>query len=140
MYLKVLLSIAKNRNEEVPKIFYQFKVMEFLYKQLDLEFEITQIQRRFREAQEAAFKEKSDRPVSGKGNFKKTEVSTSSGLGMGFKLGLPDKLKHLGGLNMSREDKLSLMPKLNFGNFEGQKEEEEEKMIESSSQKLNMKL
>jgi hypothetical protein len=47
MYLKVVLAIAQNRNEQVKNVFFQFRVMEFLYKELDLEFEITQIRDRF---------------------------------------------------------------------------------------------
>lgn len=47
MYLKVVLAIAQNRNDHVKNVFFQFRVMEFLYKELDLEFEITQIRDRF---------------------------------------------------------------------------------------------
>lgn len=47
MYLKVTLNIALNRNEAVKTIFYQFRVMEFFYKEIDLEFELSQIKERF---------------------------------------------------------------------------------------------
>lgn len=57
MYFNVLLAIAKNRSEEITQIFFSFKIMEFLYKQLDLEFEITQIQQRLQQALQAAQKD-----------------------------------------------------------------------------------
>ena len=47
IYLKVVINIALYRNEAIKNIFYQFRVMEFFYKEIDLEFEISQIKERF---------------------------------------------------------------------------------------------
>lgn len=54
LYLKILVEIANNRNSLVPKIFYQFRIMEFLYKEINLEFEIVQIKQEFLDIQNKA--------------------------------------------------------------------------------------
>ena len=47
IYLRVVINIALCRNEAIKNIFFQFRVMEFFYKEIDLEFEISQIKERF---------------------------------------------------------------------------------------------
>lgn len=47
IYLRLLFSIAIDRTEQITNMFYQFRIIEFLYKEVDLEFEISQIRTRF---------------------------------------------------------------------------------------------
>lgn len=47
MYIKTLLHISVNKNEVISKIFYQYKVVDFLTREIDLEFEISNIKERF---------------------------------------------------------------------------------------------
>ena len=49
VHLRLVLSIALNRTELTKNIFYQFRIMEFFYKEIDLEFEVSQKKARFLE-------------------------------------------------------------------------------------------
>ncbi|CAD8067421.1 unnamed protein product [Paramecium sonneborni] len=43
LYIKCLLCIAQNRSEDISRKFYQYRIVEFLTQEIDLEFDITQI-------------------------------------------------------------------------------------------------
>ena len=47
LHIKCLLSIAKYRNEEISNRFYQYRILEFFTREIDLEYEISQIRERF---------------------------------------------------------------------------------------------
>jgi len=39
-YVKVLLSISKNRNDDIKHKFYQYRILEFFTREIDLEFDV----------------------------------------------------------------------------------------------------
>ena len=41
LYIKVLLAIAKNRNDAIKRIFYQYRILEFFTREIDLEFDVS---------------------------------------------------------------------------------------------------
>ncbi|CAD8058754.1 unnamed protein product [Paramecium primaurelia] len=43
LYIKCLFCIAQNRSEDISRKFYQYRIVEFLTQEIDLEFDITQI-------------------------------------------------------------------------------------------------
>ena len=40
-YVKVLLSISKNRNDDIKHKFYQYRILEFFTREIDLEFDVS---------------------------------------------------------------------------------------------------
>ena len=41
LYMKVLLAIAKNRNDDIKHKFYQYRILEFFTREVDLEFDVS---------------------------------------------------------------------------------------------------
>lgn len=46
-YVKLLFAIARNRTDEIKRKFYQYRILEFFSREIDLEFDINQIRERF---------------------------------------------------------------------------------------------
>lgn len=46
-YVKLLFAIARNRTDEIKRKFYQYRILEFFSREIDLEFDISQIRERF---------------------------------------------------------------------------------------------
>lgn len=40
MYIKCLFTISTNRTEEITKKFHQYRIVEFLTREFDLEYEV----------------------------------------------------------------------------------------------------
>lgn len=43
LYMKILLAISKNRTDEIKHKFYQFRILEFFTREIDLEFDVNLI-------------------------------------------------------------------------------------------------
>lgn len=110
--LKVVLSIALNRNEAAKNIFYQFRIMEFFYKEIDLEFEINQIKERFHKVRNNAI-ERVSRATSPKKAFEEqSDESDSKEINIYKK---NKKSPFEGKIFKSGES--GFVPKLNFNNL-----------------------
>jgi hypothetical protein len=111
IYLRVVLNIALNRTEVTKNIFYQFRIMEFFYKEIDLEFEVSQIKERFIKIRNNV-KENLSRGNSPKRDFvsdssrEKSAVMPSPGGGV---VGVP---KLTLGLNLSQKAKQEAAPEV----------------------------
>jgi len=46
-YIKVLIALSSSRTEKLTVKFYQYRIVEFFTREIDLEFSITQIKERF---------------------------------------------------------------------------------------------
>ena len=46
-YIRLLFAIARNRTDEIKRKFYQYRILEFFSREIDLEFDISQIRARF---------------------------------------------------------------------------------------------
>lgn len=110
--LKVVLGIALTRNEAAKNAFYQFRIMEFFCKEVDLEFEISQIKERFHKVRNNAI-ERASRANSPKKAFEeRSDDSDSNDINI-YK-------KKKGPLIESKPQKSgesSFVPKLSFNNL-----------------------
>lgn len=110
--LKVVLSIALNRNEAAKNIFYQFRIMEFFYKEIDLEFEINQIKERFHKVRNNAI-ERVSRATSPKKAFEEQSDDSDS-----KEINLYKKNKKPSFENKNQKPvEPGFLPKLNFNNL-----------------------
>lgn len=117
LHLKVVLNIALNRNETAKSIFYQFRIMEFFYKEIDLEFEINQIKERFHKVRNNA-KERASRATSPKKAFEeKSEESETDSQDINI-YNQASKLKKKESIFAMKQMKdTGFVPKLNFKNL-----------------------
>ena len=46
-YLKLLIAISKHRTQEITRKFFQLEVVQFLTREIDLEYNVSQIRDRF---------------------------------------------------------------------------------------------
>jgi hypothetical protein len=112
IYLKIVLNIALNRNEAAKNIFYQFRIMEFFYKEIDLEFEINQIKERFHQIRNNA-KERVSRAASPKKAFQEqSDDSDSNEINI---YSSANKMKKNANKIFAPES--GFVPKLNFNNL-----------------------
>lgn len=115
LYLKVVLNVALNRNEAAKSIFYQFRIMEFFYKEIDLEFEINQIKERFHKVRNNA-KERVSRAASPKKAFEeRSEESDNDSNEINiYRQSSKARKKDI---NSSPVKETGYVPKLNFNNL-----------------------
>ena len=111
IYLKIVLNIALNRNEAAKNIFYQFRIMEFFYKEIDLEFEINQIKERFHQVRNNA-KERVSRATSPKKAFEQDSQDSDSQEVNIYKKGKFNKEE-----KVNKSEEIGFVPKLNFNNL-----------------------
>ncbi|KAL4475130.1 hypothetical protein ABPG74_001826 [Tetrahymena malaccensis] len=57
LYIKVLFTLSTTRTEEITRKFFQYRIVEFFTREIDLEFEITQIRDRFMKVRNEAKKQ-----------------------------------------------------------------------------------
>ena len=81
IYLRVVLNMALNKNETIKNVFHQYRVMELLYKEVDLEFEASQIKERFLKVRDQAKKDKSRETSPVKNSSRPSDNRGSANIG-----------------------------------------------------------